>query len=184
MKRNIILIILMASVLTISTGAVYAYFSAISSSVNNIFASGKMEMKISKDNSTYADSVTAAFGGTGLMPGTCLNPGTIYVKNTGSIAGNHIDITATNTNPSLAAFLKLETFTYDGASVSVQDANSNGFADLGDLQTKGANNLSLTDKNVSHTVVMKICLDTNAGNEQQDQTDTMELHVLFDQGPH
>ncbi|MEN9327609.1 MAG: hypothetical protein RI947_417 [Candidatus Parcubacteria bacterium] len=184
MKRKIMSMIAAVAILAGSTGAVYAYFSTTLTSVNNVFASGKMEMQLSKDNTTFTETVSAAFGGTGLMPGTCLQPGTLYIKNTGTVNGNHIDLTANNTNVSLASYLKLDTITYDGIGVTVTDANSNGFVDLDDLKTSGAHNLALTDKNIAHPLVMKLCLDSSATNAQQEQTNTMELSVVLDQGPH
>lgn len=184
MKRNIAVLFIAGLLLVMSGSAVYAYFSAVSTSSNNVFASGRMDLQLSKDNATYSATVTAAFGGTGLMPGTCAAPGSLYIKNTGGIAANHIDVKATNSNPSLASYLRLDTFTYDGAGVQMNDANANGYADLADLQTAGANNLALTNINQAHQIVMKICLDSSAGNQQQEQSDTVDVSVTLDQGPH
>lgn len=183
MRRTVAGTIIGMIMLLASAGVLYAYFSAVSTSPNNVFASGKMEMQLSKDNATFANTVSAAFGGTGLIPGSCLNPGTLYIKNTGTIESDDMNVSATNTNPGLASFLRLDSLTYDGNPVSIQDANTNGFMDLADLQTKGIANLPLADHQSTHLLSMKVCLDTTAGNAQQDQTNTMELTVTLDQAP-
>jgi predicted ribosomally synthesized peptide with SipW-like signal peptide len=163
----------------------FAYFSDVGTSTANAFSSGTLNMVLSDSEETDQENVIASFGGTNLTPGICLPIATLNIKNaTGSIAANHIDVAATNTDAAFAAFLKLNTITFDGIGVIVPDSNLNGFSDLQDLATNGITNKSLTDINVNHPLVMEVCLDVSATNAQQGLTDTVGLTVTLDQGPH
>ncbi len=163
----------------------FAYFSDAGTSSNNVFSSGSLNMVLSDSDQTDQESVTASFGGTNLTPGVCLPAATLNIKNaTGSVAANHIDVAASNTDSIFAAFLKINTLTYDGFDVVVTDSNTNGYRDLQDLATNGIVNKSLTNVNVDHPLVMEVCLDLSAGNSQQGQSDTLGLTVTLDQGPH
>ncbi len=184
MKRHIVISILSMFVVLLLVGsATYAYFSNSATSTNNVFASGTLDLKLANGSSSFADSVTASFGGTALSPNTCLPSATLNLKNAGSVPGNHIDISATNTNNSFAAFLRLKTLTLDGNDITIADSNSNGFRDLQDLAASGIGNKAFTDF-LAHPFAIEVCLDASAGNAQQGQTDTLDFTVFLDQGTH
>lgn len=169
--------------LALITTGTYAYFSNSATSTNNVFASGNLDLKLANGSGAFADTVTASFGGSALSPNSCLAVATLNLKNTGSVAGNHIDITATNTNAAFAAFLHLKTLTLDGSDVTIADSNSNGFKDLQDLAVSGVVNKPFVDF-VAHPLTMEVCLDASAGNAQQGQTNTLDFSILLDQGAH
>lgn len=169
--------------LALIAGATFAYFNDAGTSNTNVFAAGNLDLGLTDSDQTDQDNVLASFGGTNLAPGTCLDPATLSIKNFGTVAGNHIDLSATNTNNSFASVLKLDTFTFNGGDIPLTDGNVNGIRDLEDLATSGVVNLAMTDF-VYHPLVMKVCLDISAGNTLQGATDTMNLSVLLDQGPH
>lgn len=184
MNKKILVVACAVFFLTLFTaGAVYAYFTGVAVNANNIFSSGTLELKLSKDNSQYTDSVAAAFGGTELVPGACAPLGTLYMKNTGSVNGNHLDIAFVNTEAAFAQFLRIETFKWDNTDLSIADTNNNGFPDLADLAQHGITNKPMTDHEV-HAMQIKVCLDASTGNDQQAKTNAVTLNVTLEQGPH
>lgn len=168
--------------MVISSGT-YAYFSNSAVSTNNVFASGTLDLKLANGSDTFADTVTSSFGNASLYPNSCLAPTTLNLKNTGTVAGNHLDILATNSNAAFAAFLRLKTLTLDGIDVPLNDSNGNGFKDMQDLAVAGIVNKPLVDF-IVHPFSIEVCLDQSAGNPQQGQTNTVEFMILLDQGPH
>ena len=181
-KIMVSLLTIIAMSALIVTGT-YAYFSNSSSSTNNVFASGTLDLQLANGNTTFTDTVTATFGGGGLSPNSCLDPATLNMKNVGSVVANHIDISAINTNATFAAFLRLKILTLDGTDISLPDSNNNGYRDLQDLGTTGVVNKSVTYF-LAHPLSVQVCLDGSAGNEQQGQSNTLNLTILMDQGPH
>ena len=170
--------------LTLVGAATYAYFTDSGTSSNNIFTTGNLNLVLANGAGTDEENVTATFGGTNLAPGVCLDPATLNIKNaSGSVAANHINVSAANTNSGLAAYLWLKTLTYDGVDVVIADGNSNGIRDLQDLATSGMSNYALTDVGVAHPLVMEVCLHTSATLDQAGQSNTLDLTVLLDQGP-
>ncbi len=169
--------------LVLITTGTYAYFSNSGTSTNNVFASGSLDLKLANGAGSFSDTVTASFGGAALSTNVCLPAATLNLKNTGSVAGNHIDIAATNTNSTFAAFLRVKTLTLDGNDIVIADSNSNGFRDLQDVAASGIVNKPVTDFLV-HPWTMEVCLDATAGNAQQGQTNTLDFTILLDQGVH
>ncbi len=184
MKRQIaVRVISVLMVLAFIGGGTYAYFNNSAVSTNNVFASGNLDLKLANGSASFTDNVTASFGGISLSPGACLPKAELKLKNTGTVPGNHIDITAANSNSSFAGFLRLESLQYDGGAVSLTDSNGNGFSDLQDLAAAGILNMPFTDFS-GHSLEMTVCLDATAGNPQQGQSSTLDFSILLDQGPH
>ena len=172
------------SALSLIVGGTYAFFSDEGTSNDNLFSvsATAFDLKLSDDTpETDQDAVTASFGGSNMAPGVCLGSQELRAKNTGTIAGNHIELKVVNTvtdsgsnsTPDIDAFLRLDTFTYDGTDLkpSITDVNGNGFKDLNDLENNNVDgsvdldNLSLTNTGVNHPFVLKACLDATAGND-------------------
>lgn len=184
MNRNIILSVLsIFAMLTLIGSGTYAYFNNSATSTNNVFASGTLDLKLANGSGSFSDSVTASFGGSALSPGVCLPAASVNLKNTGSVAANHLDVTATNSNSAFAAFLKIKTLTLDGTDITIADSNGNGFPDMQDFTASGITNKSFTDFS-AHSLSMEVCLDSTAGNAQQGQTNTLDITFFLDQGPH
>jgi predicted ribosomally synthesized peptide with SipW-like signal peptide len=157
----------------------YAYFNSISVSASNIFSTGTLKLKLANGDSTFTDNVASTFGGT-VAPGTCLPPATLQIKNTGTVPADHIDITATHSDPDVASIMRIKTLTYDNNPVVLSDINNNGIQDLKDFSIL---NKSFTDFN-AHTLLMEVCMDESATNAVQGKTDSMDLSITLDQGKH
>lgn len=187
--RNLLTIGL--ALMVFSGGIVYAYFTSSATSSSNSFSAGTLTLKLSKDDSTYSDSVTATWGKSNMKPGDSAS-GTLYIKNTGSIAANHIEITTSNSiteassgpgttdTTKMDKVLKITTLTYDGTNLlaTLTDANSNGIKDLDDLESTTLDNLSLTDINTSHTLAMTVQLDSSLA-ENQHQGDSVQTTMTI-----
>lgn len=176
--------------LTLMGGATFAFFSNSGTSTGNSFSTGTIDLKLSDSAvngglaETDQDSTTVSFGASGLAPNSCTGNQTLILKNTGSITANHVDITANNSNGTLAPFLRINNLSYGGNPVIVADSNANLFPDLQDLATSGLVNLAGLSAGGSANLVMDVCLDQTAGNTLQGVTNTLDLTILLDQGPH
>lgn len=191
-KRILLSSVSVFASLALAAGATFAFFSDSGTSNDNVFTSGTFDLKLSDDTpETDQDSVTASFGGTGLAPGQCLASQQLRVKNSGTIAGNHVEVRAVNTvadtgtaaTPDMDSYLRFQTFNYDGADVTGQfaDSNSNTFKDLNDFAAStGLDGLALTNLNTNHNIDVVVCLDSSAPNTVQgDSVDsdwTVELN--------
>ncbi len=164
--------IIAAAALTV--GASFAFFSDVGQSTNNVFATGSFDLKLTDNDETAVDNVTATFNpsGTLLAPGGASVSGTLQLKNTGTIAGSHVHFKAANTvtdvlTPEglgpMSKHLQVLAMTYDGGNILplFTDSNSNGHIDLQDLESggDGVQIGALTDLNVNHPLFMSIQLD-------------------------
>jgi len=178
-----------AATLLIGAGT-YAYFSDVGTSNDNFFSSGTLDLKLSDDTVEFdQDNVTASFGGTDMAPGSCTAIAQLRAKNSGTVAGNHIEIAVVNnvtdngadSIPNMDAFLRLETFRYDGGNLSVADSNGNSFTDLADLATFGVDDLLLTNLSTDHTIELQVCLDSTATNAVQGDSVDSDWTITLNQ---
>lgn len=176
-------------------GATFAFFSDQGTSSNNIFSTGTLDLKLSDSTPEVdQDSVTASFGGT-LAPGSCTGNQTLTLKNTGTIIANHAEVsvsnsvsdTGSNATPDMDSYLRINLLTYDSGDVlgQIADQGSDGniFVDLADWAASltALDNLSLTNLNSGHNLVMDICLDSSAPNELQSDSVTSTFTVTLNQ---
>src|SRR3989344_1481570 len=149
-------------------GATFAYFSDSETSSGNVFSAGTVDLVLSDDNETDLDGVTATFGAADMAPGECTT-GTLNIKNAGSIAANHVDISISNTNDTMDDYLRIDILTYDAADQlpSISDGQPNTLTDLDDFEADALVNLSLTDTGTNHPLVIEVCLDESAPNTLQ-----------------
>ena len=164
--------------LALAGGATFAFFSDTATSSNNTFSTGTLDLVLSDSNESGAQSVTASFGGE-LAPGTCTGVQTLNLRNDGSVAADHAEVTVSNVvtdandpaDPGMHSLLRINSLTYDGGDVLTQIPNVNGntFKDLADWEaTPGAlDNLSLTNLLSSHPLAIDVCLDETADNTVQ-----------------
>lgn len=182
-----------AAALAIMAGATFAFFSDVSTSSNNVFSTGTLDLVLSDADESGQQSVTASFGGS-LTPNTCTGAQTLFLRNDGTIAGDHAEVTVGNVindsnndaNPDMHSFLRINSLTYDGVNVTSQitDVNTNGHLDLADWAAGGGlDNLGLTNLGSSHPLVMDICLDDSAGNTIQGDSVTSTFTVTLNQDP-
>lgn len=71
-------------------GATFAYFGDSGTSSDNIFSSGTFDMKLTDNNETALDNVSGTWG-LASAPGDTFT-GDLNIKNTGSVAANHIEL--------------------------------------------------------------------------------------------
>ncbi|MEK7580933.1 MAG: TasA family protein [Patescibacteria group bacterium] len=166
-------------------GATFAFFSDSGTSSSNLFSAGTVDLLLSDDDQTNLENVTATFGSANMAPGDCTT-GTLNIKNNGTIAANHVDISITNSNDAMDDYLRIDTLTYDAVNQlpSLTDGQPNTLKDLDDLENDPAANLALTDLGVNHPLVMGVCLDESAPDSLQGASNDMTMTVLLDQGPH
>jgi predicted ribosomally synthesized peptide with SipW-like signal peptide len=185
MKKLLLSLVTIGATGALLIGVTRAYFSDQGTSSNNIFSTGTLILGL-RDGNEQADTktLTATFGNGTLVPGTneqsgaCTGDQTLTLKNTGTIAANHAEIHLANlvtdvsptATPSMDSFLRIYKLEYDGTSVLNQiPVGSNSFADLADWATNATalDNLSLTNLNTDHHLVMNVCLDSSGGNDLQ-----------------
>lgn len=188
MRKKLFTILALPIMLIISSGVVYAYFTDIGTTSGNVLGAGTLDLKLSDADETSSDSITASFGGV-LAPGDCSQRSSIMVRNVGSISGDHIDLSVTNSlvdegdnaTDDIDTFLEISELTFDENTLvsQIEDVNENGIKDLDDLEQKSIKDLTLTDTNTDHTITMLICLSAAADNTVQGDQSTSSLNVTL-----
>lgn len=132
-------------------GATYAFFSDVGTSNDNVFNAGDFDMQLSDDNETDADNVTGTWG-LASAPGDTFT-GDLEIKNTGSVAADHIELKfdnvmtegsgpgAISTTP-MDTVIEITALDWDSDGDGTTDTNlltglsagSNGIIDLDDLE--------------------------------------------------
>jgi predicted ribosomally synthesized peptide with SipW-like signal peptide len=97
MKKILGLSIAALLIIGIIAGDTWAFFNDTEVSSNNQFSAGTLDLKLSDNDQTDVDGVTASFGGNNLKPGDTVGPSTVTLKNTGTLTANHVDIKFQNT---------------------------------------------------------------------------------------
>ncbi len=178
MKRILFQLFLLISVAAVAVGVTRAYFSDQGASTNNTFAAGTLDLKLSDDNETVADSITESIGGSNMAPGGTPVTGIIKFRNSGTIVGHDLAIAVTNTCSAtgMAKYLKLTKLIYGSNNLlttALQDVNRNGILDLDDWASlndgAGIEGLTLADLDVDHALTIGVQLDTSTPNTFQGQ---------------
>lgn len=147
----------MATAGALVVGATFAFFSDSGSSTNNVFNSGTLIMALSDNNETNQVNVSGTWG-LASAPGDTFT-GDLKVKNTGSVAANHVELKFTNTvDPADSApgstettpidrVIQITTLAWDANGdgtpetdllSGVVDANGNSIKDLDDLENQAS----------------------------------------------
>lgn len=194
MNRRIILsLISIVSAVSLLGGAAYAFFSDVGTSTNNSFASGTFDLKLTDASQTALDDVSETWTGTNMAPGGATVSATLSLRNSGTVAGDHVHFKAANTptdvaptedDGTMAKHLEVTVMTYDAVNILplFTDYNGNGHIDLEDLQSggDGVNIGALTDTGVDHPLVMGVRLDSATNDTYQgdsvNSTFTATLH--------
>lgn len=202
MNRKIAMsLISSAAMVALVVGATFAFFSDSGTSSGNVFATGTLDLRLS-DNAvngggaeSVVDSVTSSFGSNTLVPGTCTGPQTLNLRNSGTIAANHAEVTVSNVptdangnaSPDMDSFLRINALTYDAVDVTGQLTDQGGdgnvYLDLADWAADAGDldNLALTNLNTDHPLVMDVCLDSSAGDTLQGDSVTSTFTVTLNQ---
>jgi predicted ribosomally synthesized peptide with SipW-like signal peptide len=175
--------------LALMGGATFAFFSDVGTSNNNVFAAGTFDLLLSDDTpETLQDDVVASFGGENMAPGDCTTSQQLRLRNSGTVAGDHVDITTTNSDSTIAPFLRLDTLDYDLGNVlaNIDDVNLNGYKDLDDWEADpdGLQNLPLTNLGTDHTLDVVVCLDESATIGVEGLSDVVNLSATLRQQAH
>ena len=186
--------------------ATYAYFSDAGASNDNVFNSGSLDMKLTDaDETAPVDSVSGTWG-LASAPGDTFT-GTLFVRNSGSVAANHIELKFTNvvtdagSPPGLTSttpmdrVIEVTAFGWDTDGNGVTDVdllpgvsniNANGIIDLDDLENQSADdfdNLSYGGtQTADHALVISGRLHpTLAVDEHQGDSVNMTADVTMNQ---
>lgn len=209
MNRKILTsLVSIGAVLSLVGGATFAFFSDSGTSSNNTFSSGNLNMKLSDTDDIVQDNVTGTWG-LNSAPGDTFT-GDLNIRNTGSVAANHVELKFTNTvtdalsgpgtvsTTPMDRVIEITTLGWDSDGNGstdvdllplVSDTNSNGIKDLDDLENRnvdGANdfdNLSFGgSQSNDHVLRMSGRLSpTLAVDEHQGDSVNMLLDVVMNQ---
>lgn len=101
MKKIILSLAVIAMVAAVGTMATVSYFSDSAISTSNSFMAGTLDLKLSDElNGTYSNSITGTFDMSDMAPGGAGVTGIVYLKNTGTVPGDHIRIASVVNTPS------------------------------------------------------------------------------------
>ena len=160
------------------------------SSGNNLTA-GTMDLKISDDDEEAGDSLAMTWEGDGFRPGEGDVSADLKIKNSGTVAAEHIHVSVENSigegegpgeddSDPMDANLKILSLYYNKADIKsdLSDRNGNGIIDLDDWEKTPAEDFSLelTDLDNDHTLSLTVGLrpETSAA----DQGDMVETTFL------
>ena len=155
-NKNIVAFLLFLAIILGLAGAIYAYFSATSSSSGNTLSTGNLKATLGDDNEADTVNISSSWVASGLMPGQQLTQKKLIVYNSGTENGNHIDMQFSYTGNPLVAknivFSQLNNgFRYgtnaDATSVNLI-TNLKGTTDVDYIVTQGANGLPFTTNTV------------------------------------
>jgi len=159
-KESLIISVLCIGLVAMTVGAgTLAYFIDTETSISNSFTAGTLDLKVSDTDEASGDGVSATWIMNNMKPGdTDVGPFAVTLRNSGSIAGDHVEISFSHTideisNPvesdtndasspeDLAKWIEITTMTYDGTNFVSDfvandpnlDPNNNGFFDLEDV---------------------------------------------------
>ena len=195
--------------LVAGTGAL-AWFSDIETSTGNTLIAGTFDLKASDWDEGFGDGVSATWTMSNMQPGaTTVGPFSVNLQNSGTVAGNHVEISfshsidelanpvESDTNPAstpgeMARWIEITSMTYNGINFLappapiITDANGNGFIDLDDL-TWPANaaeggpldNLVPPLPDSGGTRSFTMTLKFNSGATNDIQGDTLTTTVTF-----
>ena len=140
-------------------GGAFAYFQDTETSTENTLTAGTFDLKVANGDEVFKDGVTATWTMSDMQPGvTTVGPHTVSLQNSGTIAGDHVEISfshtidelsnvvESDTNPEstpgeLARWIQILRMDYYGvdweydfiAHDDDRDPNDNGFFDLEDV---------------------------------------------------
>ncbi len=168
-----------------------AFFADQEMSTGNGLAAGTLDLKISDGDEAAGDSLTMTWNGGNLRPGSGSVGADLKIKNSGTVASNHIHIQAVNaitqgSGPGadaadpMDANLEILTLYYNEVSIKsyLTDKNGNGIIDLDDWEKTPTQefSLALTDLDNDHTLSLTVGL--RSGTSAADQGDTVEMNFL------
>jgi hypothetical protein len=168
----------------------------------------RLDLKISDDDEGYGDGVSATWVMYNMIPGVTTATGTIGLRNSGRLAGDHVEIAfshtideitnpvESDTNPvstpgEMARWLEITSMTYNGVDfkATYTDANSNGFFDLEDVTLPPYTNVGGPLDNLPAPVgagirafTMALAFHANATNDIQG--DILNTTVTFTLKPY
>jgi spore coat-associated protein N len=208
-RRIVIAIITVILTVGLVGSGALAYFQDTETSTDNTFTAGTLDLKLAdydEDPGTGPDDgVVATWTMTNMAPGfSSTNSWDIDLSNSGTIAGNHVEIafshvidegipiesetSSTNTPADMAQWLEILDISYTGVNFDsspghvLVDTNGNSFIDLDDLadpaNAAALDNLMVPPAGTGHTSLdMDIKFNSGAGNDFQG--DTLITTVTF-----
>ncbi len=107
MKKILGLTIAALLVMALVGGGTWAYFSDTEQSTANVLTAGTLDLKLTDDNETDQDGVTATWTDSAFNPGSSAT-GTVTLKNSGTNVADHIEITFANTLANVVTPVEIE----------------------------------------------------------------------------
>jgi spore coat-associated protein N len=190
-------------------GGVFAYFTDVETSTGNVFTAGSLDLKIGdKDEHPERDGVSLTWTMNNMVPGvSSVGPRSVNLINTGTIAGNHVEIIVSHeindlpdvesdtnkdsTPGEMARWIQIVSMSYEEVSFVgllptpghvIADVNGNGFIDLEDV-TMAANEAALDNLEPpvipGGETVFTMQLLFNGGATNDIQGDTLTTTVTF-----
>ena len=198
MDKKILASILIIAVASMLLGAgTYSYFSDKETSTGNTFTVGTgPDLKVSDRDEGYGDGVTATWTASDMKPGTTIPPYSVSLQNWGTVAGNHIEITCSNTiydppgppsdteegTTDMDWAMEITIMTYNGSDLLnlLLDNNGNGIKDLDDFEAQGFDNLPPPLPNAvgSYSFTMALRFHPILGDNDY-QGDTLTTTIIF-----
>ena len=145
MKRIIGLSVAALIIVALISGVTLAFFSDAETSTANQFSAGTLNLKLSDNNQTDVDGVTASFGGSNLQPGDATGPSTVTLKNTGNLNADHVDLKFQNTVTDNAG--------YDAADLGANIVDMSTVLTISAMSYGGADLLSKTDNTFDNAYI-------------------------------
>jgi len=136
-------------------GGAFAYFQDTEESTGNTLTAGTLDLQVKDDGLTdpdpWGDGVDLTWVMADMIPGVSTVTNTVDLRNVGSLAGNHVEIsfshsideagllesdTDPNSNPEdLAKWIRITSMVYDGVDILsiLTNANDTSWIDLEDV---------------------------------------------------
>lgn len=162
------------------------------SSINNSLTAGTMDLKISDSDEAAGDSLAVTWEGDGLRPGQGEASGELVIKNTGTVAADHVHISVENSitqgegpgaedSDPMDANLEIKVLQYNEVDIKsyLLDKNGNGVIDLDDWEKKLEEDFSLelTDLDNDHALSLTVGLrpETSATDQGDEVTTAFSI---------
>lgn len=187
------------ALIALVAGTTLAYFSDTETSGANTFSAGTLDLKLSNDGTTFSDGVTGTWGATNMGPGDAAITGSVYVKNAGSMAANHVEISFANVvnnvvtpaeigvdDIDISTHLYVTVMTYGGADLlaaakTAFDANLDGKLSLKELNAQKIDNLTPPAPGANKQFTMSVQLDSSTTNGNQGDSVTTTVTFTLNQ---
>lgn len=178
-----------------------AAWSDSAHSTGNTFQAGTLDLRVANTGESYGNSTTLTWVGEGMVPGGEPVDAILNLKNSGTVASDHVHFAVenqlTDAEAQMDAYLEITTLLYDGVEIldqvsdDVEDGgNGNGYQDVDDWENQLAGFIGastgdqknvLADFGVEHTLQLAVQLHPDAPDDVQGDGVEMVLTATLHQ---